>query len=399
MAVIEREQVGFGASGRNGGWCSALFPLAIDTLVRRHGQPAARRLQQALFDTVAEVGGFAAEWAAAGSDIGWARGGTLTVARSAAQQAQLRAEAEITAAAGIASADIGWRAAAEVGAVVRVTENRGGLFSPHCGALHPLRLAWALAAAVASAGATIHERVGVVEIRPGGIVTTHGTLRAESVIVATEAYRTELPGARRTVLPVYSLMIGSEPLPQSMWDEIGLADRTTFADARHTVIYGQRTADGRLAFGGRGAPYHFGSRIDSRFDTHAATRRRLVATVHELFPMLAGTEFPFHWGGPLAIARDWHPFVRYDRATGVGTAGGYVGDGVAMARLAGATLADLIVGDSTERTTLPIVGHRSRNWEPEPLRWLGARLVTVAAHRADTGPAPAVWAKLLEALT
>lgn len=399
VVVIEREHVGFGASGRNGGWCSALFPVGIDTLIARHGRPAALALQRALFDAVAEVGTCAAEWATEGIDVGWASGGTITIARNASQVVALQAEADSAADAGIDPTDIGWRSSADVDALLRVTDNRGGLFSPHCGAVHPLRLVRAVADVAERAGVTICERVAVAEIHPRRIVTDHGTVGTDSVVVAVEAYRAQLPGERRSVLPVYSLMIGSEPIPQASWDEIGLAERTTFADARHTVIYGQRTADDRLAFGGRGAPYHYGSRVDPRFDTHEATRRHLIATVHELFPMLAATEFPFHWGGPLAVPRDWHPFVRYDPTTGIGTAGGYVGDGVAMARLAGTTLADLIVGDDTEHTRLPIVGHHSRRWEPEPLRWLGAHLVALSARRADTGPAADAWSRLFDRLT
>ena len=152
------------------------------------------------------------------------------------------------------------------------------------------------------------------------------------------------------------------------------------------IIYGQRTADGRLAFGGRGAPYHFGSRIAPEFDTDERVRAMLRATLAELFPVTADVELPFPWGGPLAVPRDWHPHVRFDRARGLASAGGYVGDGVAAANLAGRTLADLVLGRDTDLTHLPIVGHRSPRWEPEPLRWVGARVAAAAA--AERSPRP-----------
>ncbi|MDO9494983.1 MAG: FAD-binding oxidoreductase, partial [Nocardioides sp.] len=180
----------------------------------------------------------------------------------------------------------------------------------------------------------------------------------------------------------YSLMIATEPLSDAVWDEIGLRERETFTDHRHLIIYGQRTADGRLAFGGRGAPYHLGSRIRPDYDRDRGVHARLLETLVDLFPVLAGTRVTHAWGGPLGIPRDWCASVGLDRGTGLGWAGGYVGDGVATSNLAGRTLRDLVLGRDTDLTRLPWVGHRSRAWEPEPLRWLGInaglRAMTVA---------------------
>ena len=153
------------------------------------------------------------------------------------------------------------------------------------------------------------------------------------------------------------------------------------------IIYGQRTADGRIAFGGRGAPYHYGSTVRPAFDSEPAVHALLRQTLTELFPELADARFTHAWGGPLGIPRDWHSSVGLDRATGLAWAGGYVGDGVATTNLAGRTLADLITGADTPLTRLPWVGHRSPRWEPEPLRWLGvnAGLWTMKlADRSET---------------
>jgi glycine/D-amino acid oxidase-like deaminating enzyme len=181
-------------------------------------------------------------------------------------------------------------------------------------------------------------------------------------------------------------MIATEPLSADAWDEIGLRRRETFADLRHLRIYGQRTADDRLAFGGRGAPYHFASRTRAAFDrnrrVHSALREALV----DLFPVVADYEVTHEWGGALAVPRDWHASVGLDRQSGLAWAGGYVGDGVATTNLAGRTLAQLITSQESELTRLPWVGHRSRSWEPEPLRWLGVnggRLLMTAADRTE----------------
>ncbi len=297
--------------------------------------------------------------------------------------------------------------AAATAAHVRAVDVLGATFTPHCAAVHPLRLVAAIADAAARAGAHIVEGVDVIDIEARRLVTTAGTIGADVVVLATEAYTGQLPGRRRDLLPIYSMMIASEPLTDEQWVDIGLADRPTFTVASHVVVYGQRTADGRLAFGGRGAPYHFGSRVEDRFDTDHEVRRSLRGAVTALFPVLRDVEFPYHWGGPLGAPRDWHPHVTYDRTAGVASAGGYVGDGVATANLAGRTLADLILGRDTDLTRLPWVGHRSRRWEPEPLRWLGVRLVAGAAARADRAEASdrrlaaqraAAWSKVVETI-
>ena len=247
----------------------------------------------------------------------------------------------------------------------------GGTYTPHCAAIHPARLARGLLAAVRRAGVSVFERTPVRRIEPGRVVTGTGTVRAQFVVRATEGYTPGLPGYRRAVAPVYSLMIATEPLPQPVWDQIGLADRPTFGDLRHLIIYGQRTADGRFAFGGRGAPYHLGSSVRPSFDQVPAVFAALRQTLAELFPVLGEVQVSHHWGGPIGIPRDWCASVGLDPATGVGWAGGYVGDGVSTTNLAGRTLADLIRGTRSQLTRLPWVGHRSPQWEPEPLRWLG----------------------------
>jgi glycine/D-amino acid oxidase-like deaminating enzyme len=171
-----------------------------------------------------------------------------------------------------------------------------------------------------------------------------------------------------------------------VWDEIGLRRRETFADLRHMRIYGQRTADDRLAFGGRGAPYHFGSRTRPEFDRQERVHSLLRDVLVDLFPAVEGHEVTHRWGGALGVPRDWHASVGVDRLRGLAWAGGYVGDGVATANLAGRTLAQLITGRECDLTRLPWVGHRSRDWEPEPLRWLGVnggRLLMTYADRAE----------------
>jgi glycine/D-amino acid oxidase-like deaminating enzyme len=398
VVVLEAEHVGFGASGRNGGWVSALWPVGPRTLARRSGAGAARAMVAELQDTVDEVGR-ATE--SAGIDCGFRKGGAIALARSPAQAARARAEVDEAREWGVGAR---WLDGAEASERLAASRVEGATFTPHCARVHPRRLVDGLAAAVRSQGAQLLEGVRVQAIEPGRVVLGDGgQVAAPHVIRATEAWTPTLPGQRRTVAPVYSLMVATEPLTAEQWSTIGLAGSEVFSDHRHVVIYGQRTVDDRLAFGGRGAPYHFGSRIKPEFDHEATVFADLRATLTDLLPQLGDVEFTHAWGGPLGIARDWHPSVGHDPSTGLGWAGGYVGDGVAATNLAGRTLTDLVLGRSTALTQLPWVGHRSRRWEPEPARWAGINAGLRLAHAADREEArtgrPARIAALLGALT
>ncbi len=375
VAVLDAEVCGFGASGRNGGWCSALFPTSEATLAARFGIERAAAQTVALRDAVDEVGRAAA---ADGIDCHFAKGGTLRLATNPAHVARVRDDVD---------GDDVWLDASAAAERIGATPLYGAAFSPHCAALHPGRLARGLANAVERRGVEIFEHTRVVAISPGTVTTDDGrVLRARHILRCTEGFTPTLRGERRTLVPIYSLMIATEPLSAAFWADARLDDRATFSDGRHMIIYGQRTADGRLAFGGRGAPYHFGSRVSPAFDCDPTVFAALESILRSMFPMLDGAAITHRWGGPLGVPRDWMASVGLDRATGLGWAGGYVGDGVAATNLAGRTLAELVLGVDSALTSLPWVDHHSRRWEPEPLRWLGVNAggrLAMAADRSE----------------
>lgn len=398
VLVLEAEHVGFGASGRNGGWVSSLWPVGADTLDRRHGRTATLAQLEALRDTVDEVGRVDTE---EGLGAGFVKGGALMVARTAAQEQRARVSAAHCAGWGDGTV---WLDAAATRERAHLTGARGATFTPHCARVHPRRLVDGLAAAVRRLGGRIVEGDPVVRTADRVVVLASGSrITAGTVVIATEGWTGSLAGMARRVAPVYSLMVATEPIDDERWSRIGLADHEVFSDHGHVVIYGQRTDDGRIAFGGRGAPYHWGSQIRPEFDGEPAVFHALRATLLDLFPQLDGIRFTHAWGGPLGIARDWHPSVTWDPVTRTGRAGGYVGDGVAASNLAGRTLADLVRGRDTALTALPWVGHRSPRWEPEPLRWIGVnaglRLATLADREEAATGRPARLGALLERLT
>jgi len=383
VVVLEAETAGFGASGRNGGWCSALFPASLAKVAGLPGssRPAALAQHQAMRATVDEVLSVVAQ---EGIDARARKGGTVALARTVSQWRRAQHEVEAARAWGRGEDDVRLLDADQARSRLAATRVIGGTFTPDCAALHPSRLVRGLARVVEARGGRIFEQTRVRAVEPGRAVTDHGTVRAEVVVRATEGYTRSLESMRRDVVPVYSLVVATEPLPDTTWERIGLQERETFTDHRNLIVYGQRTADGRLVFGGRGAPYHFGSSVRPGYDREEKVFAMLRATLLDMLPVLADARFSHAWGGALGVPRDWVASVGLDRATGLGWAGGYVGDGVGTTNLAGRTLRDLVLGRDTELTRLPWVGHRSRRWEPEPLRWLGVNAGLRAMTFADT---------------
>ena len=399
IVVLDGQCVGFGASGRNGGWCSALFPLSAERVAERSSPGAAVQLQHELNDTVREVGRVVAR---EGIDCDFAREGFLALARTTAQLARARAVLETSARLGLRDQ---WRALsrAEASGIVGARGALGGVFTEHCAVLDPGKLVRGLAALAERRGAVVHEATPVHRLGDGFADTPNGRVRAPVVVRATEGYTPQLPEHGRTVAPLYSLVLATEPLGGERRERAGLQRRVAFNDLRHLGVYAQLTADDRLVFGGRGAPYHFRSRIRDSFDTSSRVHGRVFRALRQFFPALADVEVTHRWGGPVGVPRDWHPSVGFDRASGRAWAGPYVGDGVAASNLAGRVLRNLVLGREGPLTELPVVGHRSPEWEREPWRWLGLNSGLLAARAGDaeervTGR-PSLVADALERLT
>jgi glycine/D-amino acid oxidase-like deaminating enzyme len=380
VVVIESKFCGFGASGRNGGWVSAKFPGSKQTMAADHGRQSVVAYQHAMFDAVDEIGRVAAS---EGIESDYRKGGMLLFATSPAQETRLRAYADALRRWGFGEDDLALLGPAEARDRAAVAGARAAMFTPHCASVQPWRLVAGLAEAVERRRGVIYERSPARSVDRGLVVTDGGAVRAPVVLRCTEAFTSNLPGHARTLAPVYSLMIATEPLSEEWWSEVGLHHGETFSDERHLIIYGQRTSDNRFAFGGRGAPYHFGSTVRPDWDSDPRTHDLVRQVLWELFPQLGDTVVTHRWGGAVAVPRDWRVSVDFDQVTGLGYAGGYVGQGVASANLAGRTLADLVAGSDTDRTSLPFVGHRWRRWEPEPLRWIGINLGRALAPLAD----------------
>ena len=395
VLVLDKFYAGFGASGRNGGWVSALFPTETAGLVKRHGLDKALAMRREMIDCVDQVGAWAKRL---DIDCGYTKAGTTVMARKPIEVTRAKASVAETEKYGVDS--LTWR---EPGNTLNSPGLLGATFNPNTATVHPAKLVRGLARAVEDMGGVVREQTTVTKISPRQVTTDHGVVRGHAVVDALEAYRATVSGRKRITLPLYSLMIATEPLPEAVWDDIGLAPGETFSDYRRLIIYGQRTADNRFAFGGRGAPYHFGSTIKHSYDTVDRVHEALTETLVDLFPQMGTPQITHRWGGPLGIPRDWHARVVFDNTTGMGIAGGYVGDGVGLSQVAGFTLADLITGTASHRVDLPLVDTRWPKWEAEPLRYLGTMAGIIGTSIADARESktnkPSLVGRIVDGLT
>ena len=411
IAVVEAEHVGFGASGRNGGWLLGglqgeerlLGALAVEA------RQAVFALLHGIPDEVAAV------LQREGIACDYRKGGVLHCAARYPEQAErLRAWLEQLHRLGLSEADYRWLTPAELGQQLRMGGALGAIHSPHCATVQPAKLVRGLALAVERLGVQLYEQSRVRHWQPGLLRTGQGELRADWVVPAVEGHAAELPplagspgrGGRlqRYQLPVQSLMVATAPLPRELWQTIGLEQGQAFGEFSRQVTYGQRSADDRLVFGARGG-YRLGGRLRRNFaldDEEIGLRRYLLG---ELFPQLRNVEISHAWGGNLGMARRFRPHMLLDRQSRIALAGGYGGEGVGASNLAGRTLSDLILGRTSTLTAQPWVLAEQplaslKAWEPEPWRWLGYNAIVQSFSHEDrvlADPHSPPWRRALAA--
>ncbi len=394
IVVLEAAFAGYGASGRNGGWVTAELPGSWSRYAQGAGGTAGvRAFESELRATVDEVGRVCEVESIA---CDFVKGGRLSVASTPSQLARLREGLVTIRERGDGDDVYQFLSRDETRERVNVSGALGGLFAPASARIQPAALAAGIAAAAERRGVEIYEATPVSLIEPaapgqvGAVARTKfGDVHARSVLRCTEGYTAALPGLRRALLPMNSHMVVTEPLDDAAWQEIGWAGCETLSDEAHAYMYAQRTADGRIALGGRGVPYRFASAVDHLGMTDQSTVAALTGVLRGLFPAAADTRISHAWCGVLGVPRDWCASVTYHPASGLGWAGGYTGHGVAAANLAGRTLADLVAGERSSLAALPWVEHRSRSWEPEPARWVGVHGLYALYRFADRLESPA----------
>lgn len=383
VAIVEREICGYGASGRNGGWCSPRFPVDAHALISRFGLEIARKTLSALQDMVDEIGILCDE---EGIDAHYRKTGLLSLARTPGQMRGLVATQRTFERLGFEDSNILLNKS-DAYARVHVTNLEGALSVKAGASIHPGRLVRQLARAVERRGGVIFEQTTALNVRSGsdaGIETGSGFLRAKrAVVTAGEAYLANFPGRRRSLLPMSSMIVLTEPLTEQQWEQVGWAGGESLSSQVHTKNYLTKTQDGRILFGSRGARYQMGSRISEEALCDDAIYKRMRDDVREWWPDIADIRFTHCWGGYLGVPRDWMPTVNFNIATRIGTLQGYTGRGVATSALSAKLLASLILENPSELSTLPYHRPITPKWEHEPFRWIGVRYVQNAFERID----------------
>jgi glycine/D-amino acid oxidase-like deaminating enzyme len=383
VAILEKEIAGFGASGRNGGWCYAGFAVGPAAMTERYGKEAARSVAVAMIGAVNNVADVCNDEAI---DADIAHSGAIEFARAPYQLAKVRGMAEEYAAIGLEDR-VPLLDAAEAERHLHVPGAIEAVWTKDGLTVQPAKLARGLARAVERRGATIYERTEVLNYHGGDrpwFETTRGQVRARrAIVLAGEAYLSRLDKTRRHVIPITSNIVLTEVLPPSFWESVGWKNRETVGGFGPTGAYIQRTKDDRIAFGPYRGRYPWLSRISDAFERDEATFAHARRAAVVWFPELKDYDFTRSWGGVLGSPRDHLPTMGFNRATKVAMAFGYTGEGVAAANLSGQVLGDLITGRDTELTHLPMASHKPQPWEPEPLRWTGVNYVRKSHYKLD----------------
>ena len=398
IVIIDANEVGFGASGRNGGWCSGFMPNSIDELAELHGREAAIEMYRQSFATLDEIESVLVN---ENIDCDFHRGGTICGATNSVQASRVTSEITKFHDFGFTEDDIRQLSQTEVEHRINISNLQLASYTPHCAVIHPAKLVDGLARAIEKLGVKIYENSPVTQYQSGSIKIDHITCRAQLIIRATEGFTSSIKTHRRTLAPLYSYMIATSPLTESQLQTLGWKNRETYHDARNMIIYCQLTADKRIAFGGRGAPYHFASRVKPSYNTHPLIHEKICNSMRKIFEKIGDLEITHKWGGPLGVPRNWNPSVNFDARNGLGSLGGYVGDGVAASNLAARTMAHLIAEDNHELTQLCWANNQSRKWEVEPLRYFGINGLlkiseSIDAYESKTNSPDRIRTKILD---
>lgn len=368
IAIFEQKYVGYGASGRNGGWASAEYPTSNSRLIKEHGVQTYKNLRKSLIESIDEIGQIAKSnaW-----QIEYAKGGALVFATNKAQLTRISSEIDD---------EHKFLTKDQASELLNVAKIKGGIYTPHCAALNPFNLTQSLAKYLESIGVKIFEESKVEEISDKALLVNGHRIGCQISIRATEAFTARKWIANQQI-PIYSLMIATERLSSEILTQIRNSQRATFQEACNLITYAQITGDNRLAIGGRGSRYKLFSHLSERSETdvrmHSALEKRAV----KWFPQLQSVNFEYRWGGPIALTRRWQSYINYNPITGQAAIGGYVGDGVTLSYLVAKTLAQIIDGQKTP--DLPFVNQRIGRWEPEPIRYLAVNAGFKATVVAD----------------
>lgn len=380
VVVLESEVVGFGASGRNGGFSMTLFGLTLGVTATLFGKERAAAAHHYMEEAVETLERLVGEL---GIDSDYERPGFLRVATTPSYVKRIRHEIALAEKLGLDG--ISWLERDEVRALIDSPTYLGAWSEPRCGLINPAKQARGLAAAVRRSGVDVLERSPVEAIERAGdgfaLRTPRGSVTAGRVVLATNAYSHLIPQLRRRQAPAFTHIVLTEPLTDAQLGAIGWTGRQGIETARNMVHYYRLTADNRLLMGGRDVSLAYGTGMDH--DRNAVTFAGLEDDVRATFPSLRDVRFTHRWGGPVSVPVQMVPALGRLGDPRMVYSLGCMGHGVSLTHLNGRTLAELVLERETERTSMWFVDRRVVPWPPEPLRYAASRAVRGALRLQD----------------
>jgi glycine/D-amino acid oxidase-like deaminating enzyme len=389
VAVIEREVIGYGASGRNGGFAMTLLSRSVHDLLQTFGKEPARAAHEAVVGSIDAIGEFCAEYKVA---CDYQKNGFIAVALDDSQVPRIEADRQAAETLGIAG--VRYLSGEELRRQIQSPLVRCGLEERACALLNPAKLVRGLGRVVRQQSGIIYEQTPVEGIDTGGekvtIRTPQGTVRADKVVVASNAYSVQFPEFRRAVVPLYSYIVLTEPLSETQWTAIGWQGRQGLEDKRTYIHYFRPTADGRILMGGEDAPYYYGSSTAPQHDRNPPVFALLQRDLKTIYPQLEGVRFTHQWGGPVGVTVRFVPTFGTLQGGRLHYGFGYCGHGVGPTHLGGQILRDLVLGRQSDLTDLCFVRQQAIPFPPEPLRYLTMNLVRRSLLAQDRKGKPKV---------
>ncbi|MCD9144031.1 NAD(P)/FAD-dependent oxidoreductase [Streptomyces albireticuli] len=396
VVLIEAQETGWAASGRNGGFCSSSLTHGWANGLSRWPQELAalerlgRRNLDAIEATVARHG----------IDCGFERTGEIDIATAPHQVAELREAADEVAGLGLPDYEYldqdALRAEVDSPTFLAGLWDRTGVAM-----LHPARLAWGLKRACLDLGVRIYEHTPGTELSAQGpgvaVRTPYGRIFARHAALGTNAFPSLVKRVRPYIAPVYDYALMTEPLSPEQRDAVGWRRRQGLGDAANHFHYFRITPDHRILWGGYDIVHHYGGGVRSEYDHHPATYRKLAEHFFHCFPQLEGLRFTHNWGGAIDTCSRFSAFFGTAHGGRVAYALGYTGLGVGASRFGADVMLDLLAGERTERTELDMVRSRPLPFPPEPVRSMGIGITQWSMTRADeNGGRRNLWLKAMD---
>jgi len=379
VALLESEVIGFGASGRNGGFSMTLFGLDLGITVLRFGKQKALEAHRYMEQSVDLVQQLVKQH---NIDSDYEHPGFLRVATSDKHVKKLKKEIELAHKLGITG--IEWLDEKETKEQVNSPIYKGAWWEPKCGLLNPAKQARGLKKIIEEKGVKVYEKSPVIEItreRKFLLKTPTGSVKSEKMVFATNAYSHLIPQLKRKQCPVFTYIVLTEPLNENHFNEIGWKNRQGIEDSRNLVHYYRLTKDNRLLMGGRDITIPFGS--DMNKDYNEKIFKQLEDDIVKTFPSLKGIKITHRWGGPVSVTLDLAPVIGFLGDKNAIYSIGCIGHGVSLTHMNGWTIAELLLEKETERTNIFFVNRKVIPFPPEPLRILVSSTIKGCLRLAD----------------